>query len=264
MDSESIISEVFSHNILWDKTLKEYHNRVLVEKEWNTISKRLDVPKDLLKKRWKNLRDQFGKELKKIPQSKSGDPGPASLDNYSTWPYFKSMWFLQKQMKPRTCSGNLKDTTMDIADDAERNDFERYDTFETSTVAEEDMPDIPVPAKKGRKKLDHNEELINLEKRKLELLEKKAEKTRDEDEAFFDSLLPHVRMLQPANKLLCRMELQKVVLKHAYGNSTQPICTTPIYIQQDDFEASLQSADIALSQDRDAAPVDFSFICNDL
>nr|XP_029720875.1 uncharacterized protein LOC115262618 [Aedes albopictus] len=63
------------------------------------------------------------------------------------------------------------------------------------------------------------QQLLAIEAKKLKLLEKKVNKAAavdDEDEAFFKSLLPHVRKLKSEQKLLFRMEVQKVVHKFVY------------------------------------------------
>jgi hypothetical protein len=36
--TEVIISEVFKIPVLWDHTIKDYHNRDFVDKEWRNLS----------------------------------------------------------------------------------------------------------------------------------------------------------------------------------------------------------------------------------
>ncbi|XP_038116743.1 uncharacterized protein LOC119768970, partial [Culex quinquefasciatus] len=67
----------------------------------------------------------------------------------------------------------------------------------------------PLPRKKMKTtKNNHAERLLDIEN--------KTHKERDEDETILESLLPHLRKLTPDQKLRCRMELQNVVLDHAY------------------------------------------------
>lgn len=50
---------------------------------------------DDLKKRWKNIKDQYRKELKKLPQSRPGIP----IDSItSSWKYFEYMTFLKDEL----------------------------------------------------------------------------------------------------------------------------------------------------------------------
>ena len=49
-------------------------------------------------KKWKNLRDTFVRELKKVKTKKSGDEGPAYI---SRWPLFSAMMFVADTVKHR-------------------------------------------------------------------------------------------------------------------------------------------------------------------
>lgn len=62
---------------------------------------------DDLKKKWKNLRDQFRHELKKIPIRGTGDPEDSD-ESYSNWAHFKDLLFLKDQMKCRQLPENLE------------------------------------------------------------------------------------------------------------------------------------------------------------
>lgn len=182
-----------------------------------------------MKKKWKNLRDKYGKILRNLPVSRSGDPGDE--DNGTSWPFFKCMQFLKNQMKPRKTSGNLpKPQPKPLNDDNDDND-DHYGEIEMldETAAEVmdsqpgwfEVPDAPStagtsstenvapPSFKRRKITKHTQStrLLEIEQKKLELLEKKAAHIpqRDEDESFFHSLLPHVKKLDPAKKFVLRM-----------------------------------------------------------
>ncbi|MEE6521006.1 hypothetical protein FKM82_018983 [Ascaphus truei] len=61
----------------------------------------------IVKGKWKNLRDSFRREIRKLPPIRSGDAGPSSKDTHSNWPFFKNMMFLQDQMKPAITESNL-------------------------------------------------------------------------------------------------------------------------------------------------------------
>lgn len=41
---ENLISEIFCHSVLWDQKSKNYHNRIIVEKNWTEIEKALETP----------------------------------------------------------------------------------------------------------------------------------------------------------------------------------------------------------------------------
>lgn len=55
----------------------------------------MNLSVDDLKKRWKNIKDQYRKELKKLPQSRPGVP----MENItSNWKYFEYMTFMKDEM----------------------------------------------------------------------------------------------------------------------------------------------------------------------
>lgn len=58
-----------------------------------------------VKSKWKYLRDNFRKELAKLPVSHSGDSG--GEEESSRWPHFKTLLFLKDQFIPRRSTGNL-------------------------------------------------------------------------------------------------------------------------------------------------------------
>lgn len=43
--------------------------------------------------------------------------------------------------------------------------------------------------------------------------------TKDEDVGFFNSLLPHVRKLEPAKKLMLRMKIQELIYNTVYSDT---------------------------------------------
>lgn len=107
---------------------------------------------------------------------------------------------------------------MDCFQDTE----EQFDSFEVKSRT---------PAKtKNFRNANNSVEIIEIEKRKLELLEKKTNRKneRDEDESFFDSLLPHIRKLEPGQKFLCRMDIQNTIYRHVYNTPQQYERSSPV------------------------------------
>ncbi|XP_049308608.1 uncharacterized protein LOC125777554 [Bactrocera dorsalis] len=197
MNVEQLISEVFSRPALWDQKNKCYHNRVLVEKLGMSVASEMKIPKEDLKKKWKYLRDQFRCEVRKIPTPKSGD---AASQITSSWPYFNSLLFLKDQMKYRNLSGNLKASSVKATQEEVEYEGEIEDILNTSQVEE------------TRDLCDNDEFSCEVpSKKKIPLTT-----VLDEDEAFFVTLLPHIRKLDPENKFLCRMEMQNVLYKYVY------------------------------------------------
>ncbi|XP_039962929.1 uncharacterized protein LOC120776384 [Bactrocera tryoni] len=228
MDINLLISEVFARPALWDRKNKNYHNRQLVEHLWKSVAREMNLKKEEVKKKWKYIRDQFRAELRKISVPISADSANMESDFNSKWPYFKQLLFLKDQMKHRELSGNLKKISTIPDESGNEDPLEVNDDISSWNISPvEDTDDtcdkfelnIPPPTKK--KFLSHTKNTshqLEIEKRKLRLIEKKhsEKKERDEDQAFFESLLPHVRKLEPESKLLCRMDIQNTVYNHVY------------------------------------------------
>ncbi|XP_065078342.1 uncharacterized protein LOC135701461, partial [Ochlerotatus camptorhynchus] len=240
IDSENLIALVLTRKALWDKTLKQYRNRLMVDKLWRQVSCELggEATTDAVKKRWKNLRTSFAKEMKKIPEGRSGDAGPSNYGTYTSWPFFESMLFLKDQVKPRKSGSNLsaggggnendvddEDLHESVSETIPEEPTDNADAYEVAPAAEIIPHPNPQPRNRAGKR-GVQQQLIDIEARKLRLLEKKANKSSacddDEDEAFFKSLLPHVKKLKPREKLEFRMEMQSLVHKLVYkDNRTQ-------------------------------------------
>lgn len=125
--------------------------------------------------------------------------------------------FLKDQFTPRESTGNLVSASP-------TDSF----AFETEEEIEISLPPSYCtnfnktkvgPSKKHRKKdyiqTEDNigSELIKLEQQKLKFLESD---TPNEDQSFFDSLLPHVKKIIGEKKLLFRMDIQRTVYKYVY------------------------------------------------
>lgn len=205
-----------------------------------------------LKKKWKNLRDKYRIELSKTPNKKSGDGTDADVLSddddinhesedesqvFSSWPYFNSLSFLKDQFTPRQNKGNLtspqSESTQSICSpnsvqsstDPAMLDPED-ELFEDGTSRTSSMPSSSglKRTEKYRKQLrpvaenDYKRELLQLEEKKLKLLEGES---NNKNMAFFESLIPHLAKLSDAKQMLVNMEIQQIVYKHVYG-SEQP------------------------------------------
>ncbi|XP_062538642.1 uncharacterized protein LOC134206913 [Armigeres subalbatus] len=200
IDSELLIAAVFLRKELWEQRSRNFRNRILVDRSWQEIAEEFNACEDTVEERWKALRDSYGKVLKNLPVSKSGDAGGENFD--TSWPYFKCMHFLREQMKPRKTTGNLaspqpnavaSDTVIDEGDvDVHYEDIEILDEeapgwFEVSEPSTSSNSKVSAPAPHKKKKLTRSSQstrLLEIEQRKLELLEKKASggSSRDEDD----------------------------------------------------------------------------------
>lgn len=229
MDCQMLIDLVKARPALWDKKEKNHHNRYILEKNWDEIAKKMKLPSKAIRDKWKNLRDVFRKELRKILQ------GNSAQKYEPTWSFFKSMYFLKHQFETDSNSDKSALTefpeqiadTDSSADEDERNESiaslspaeSNYEAFDRELAMETNSSKHITaffPLEEQRNKRLQNE-WIDIERKKIKLLENAQNRhIRDEDESFFDSLLPHIKKLTPSRKLLCRMKLQEIVYKFVY------------------------------------------------
>ncbi|XP_012223449.1 uncharacterized protein [Linepithema humile] len=97
MDANRLIAEVYKRPALWNQRHISYHNREVTNRVWMEIAAIFNLPKPMLKAKWKGLRDTFRAELKKdqvYRKSKFHRIRPV-------WIHFKSLQFLKEQMLPR-------------------------------------------------------------------------------------------------------------------------------------------------------------------
>lgn len=236
------------------------------------------ISETVVRTKWKNLRDTFRKELKKMPVKRSGD-GASSWS--SSWPYFDSMHFLKDQFTARKSTSNLPDdiifdegfnsqsSNVEILDrdvdspsmvDISQNLIDEPLTSMPSTsIPSASSPSVsnfsrkresgvnechtPISKKIKRKvtnDLDVGTSLIKLEEEKIKMLGK--QKKSDEDECFFESLLPHIRTLSPKRKMLLRMKIQQEVYNCVYGDQQEMTQSTSTFEKTGTQEYSTSSS----------------------
>lgn len=184
-----------------------------------------------VKKKWKNLKDKYRKELKQTREHRSGDPGGSSKE--SDWVFFKLLDFLKDQMIPGKMSGNFP---LLLTDDEEREVVDSLLGDETSSeisvqpfVPEANRlnkqalsdtscsggstpminPNSEHSRRKQRRRQDpHTDKIIELEERKLKYMLEDRETEKDEDYHFFMSLVPHMKNFSAQQKLRVRNKIQ--------------------------------------------------------
>ena len=104
---EFLISEIQSHESIWNKRSKDYKNVFIKSNSWSEILEnfRSTFAEELcsrfkmntvegIKAQWKNLRDSYGK-MKKKAKGKSG-AGLDDVQDKKDWPFFQNMRFLDQ------------------------------------------------------------------------------------------------------------------------------------------------------------------------
>lgn len=126
---------------------------------------------------------------------------------YSSCP-FETVIVAKEEMKPRQSLRKLEDFEDSQNPELCQNLGEQCNSDEEEAFTK----------KEKKIKLSMPSELLAIESDKLKLFDERA----DDDLCFFESLLPYMRMMDMKTKLLCRMEIQKVVLSHfGEGNDAE-------------------------------------------
>uniref|UniRef100_A0A8C7CV27 Transcription factor Adf-1 n=1 Tax=Oncorhynchus kisutch TaxID=8019 RepID=A0A8C7CV27_ONCKI len=116
---EKLILSVFNFPELYNTTLPDYRNGETRSLAWRRISALTALPAEECKRKWKNLRDRYFKEVRQEKRSKE-ETGERTT---SRWKYRQLLNFLQPFIKPR--NGN-----------ADHDNQESPDTINKSTQSE--------------------------------------------------------------------------------------------------------------------------------
>lgn len=94
---ETLIEEVAATPALWNRYDNNY-NRAAMDAEWARIAGLLGKEKDFIKQKWRNLRDQFIRESKKVKVPYDNPTKPYIEYYRGKWLYFEKMLFLRKSL----------------------------------------------------------------------------------------------------------------------------------------------------------------------
>ncbi|XP_068624769.1 uncharacterized protein [Battus philenor] len=200
VDMNKLIELVRPRDLIWNRQLKGHHNWYKLDESWKEIAKELGVTRDEARLKWKYLRDQARKEVRK---------------QGSEWEYLPKLQFLTNQFNGYETSENTEydpqeydsiDPTASYYVEPEPtevsvngDDFDEFDT--KPIIMETDFYDDDDEAQRSATGTET------------------TEPAKDEDVGFFNSLLPHVRKLVPAKKLMLRMKIQELVYNTVYNEN---------------------------------------------
>lgn len=186
-----------------------------------------------LKTKWKNIRDYYRAELKKVSSRRSG--AGADEVTTSTWPLFPCLNYLKNTMQTRPRTTNLNQSVSNSVENASQDtsvDFSQFNVDENSGeyICEDDTEiirstgnnEIEKPmhttqiAKKCRTSISNfRQELLSLEAKKIKLLQN--EEKDDEDLMFLKSLLPDLKSLSRPQKIRTKIKFQEILYKEVMG-----------------------------------------------
>ncbi|CAH1954194.1 unnamed protein product [Acanthoscelides obtectus] len=169
------------------------------------------------KNRWKNLKDQFRKEVKKIPIPRSGASAPPVRPK---WQYFEQMYFLKDFVTPSPTQGNLISCNEDSDEIEELHSVENNESDLHSQPSSPSSMPLRTPSRSSsisqvrkRTKKDIQEEFLSLETKKIEMWQNEAKDNDNADLLFFKSLLPHMADFTEFEKLEIKSDIISLILK---------------------------------------------------
>ncbi|KAL4141964.1 hypothetical protein QTP88_004500 [Uroleucon formosanum] len=214
----------------------------------------LTIPGEDVKRKWKNIRDMYLKEKKKVKKSRSGDSQDNAQVYTGKWVYYHLLHFLKDTTTPRTTEGNVSDENETQLQMSDLSDSEEVNSFSSSFIDIEDIqsPENPVSVTQSEcftipstSNLSHipllrllqskenksfESKLLKLETQKINALleSNKPQVQDDEDMMFLKSLHPYLKTMDNLQKLRVRNEIQSVLINQLsiknqqYQNSNVP------------------------------------------
>ncbi|XP_076034828.1 uncharacterized protein LOC143021305 [Oratosquilla oratoria] len=207
-DVDLFIQCVQERPALWEKSAREYTDKIFKEKSWCEIgeimykewlgleSSERDVKVKDMKEKWRNIRDRF---VKYLNQGKSGEPATKK----KKYVYAEALCFLLPTIERRKPTGNVEDGAHEEEGELhpERTGGSEEDDNEESLAA---SVRSKVPRAGPRQPAKANltpfqEELLK------RLTENPKQEDEDPDKAFLFSLLPYYKQLNADEKIDFRM-----------------------------------------------------------
>ncbi|KAG8267239.1 hypothetical protein J6590_055429, partial [Homalodisca vitripennis] len=206
----------------------------------------------VVKQIWKNLRQEFRKQFSKTIKSGAAAPETPTWKYYDSMAFLKDQ-FLPRKSTGNLADVIADDSDHDLNEEESEEVTEigqECDEPDNPQLDTENLTIVPAPESESRQqqkshasrpamppRFNTNDlitrtgfkkrittqaaigrELVQLEKEKLKLKQQKSEdRANDEDVGFFNSLLPHVKNLNPRKKMLFRMKVQEILFDMAYS-----------------------------------------------
>ena len=101
IDCEQLIEAVRSFPCLWEVGSRDYKDSRARDNAWKCILERVGGSPKVCSKKWKNVRDKYVRELKKIKKKKKKKTGKEGPPPNCSWVYFPLLSFLKSSMKHR-------------------------------------------------------------------------------------------------------------------------------------------------------------------
>nr|XP_057920792.1 transcription factor Adf-1-like [Doryrhamphus excisus] len=244
MDDKLILA-VFTYPELYNVTLANYRHTESRTNAWRNISISVGVPVDECKRKWKNLRDRYLKEVRlEMRNKKQGELGQ------SKWKYRQLLNFIAPFTGSRTSvadmcgggdddngehdSGSMEDETMP-SEKAKTPPITKTaggqaDTKSLTGLVTQlpspdtltaNMPQTPLTGKIARKRMLVKDHLPNATSPTKWVVTESNQsfpsRPQDEDELFLLSFVPALKRLAPQKRCETKMKIQQVMYEAEFN-----------------------------------------------
>lgn len=241
MDPSALIREVRKRPLLWDQKNISYHNRTLADQEWNSVAKILGEKKEVAKQKWKSLRDNYRKELKKYKRMEGMYSDEPPLPK---WSRFQEMSFLTGIM---STGGN--DEPLNAADlvavSLDKREEEDSSVEMEEEGLEEDRARVEPTISQDTSYFQRREPFTN-QRWSTQILS-----DDNGDLHFLKSLLPFMKMLPPLKKLVVRSEFHNLLIKEITELQNQENQSSEKHLVKAEQEENLTMDENVSSQSKD-------------
>ncbi|PNF43143.1 hypothetical protein B7P43_G17482 [Cryptotermes secundus] len=252
MDSRKLICLIYQRRGMWDRHHPSNRSLYAQGVLWEEVVRELNSTSYEVKAKWQTLEHSFRKIMRRIQMRGYGVNNAKCVDDKSMQ-RFRRLYFLKSQYRPSESNGHIppkeKRVSGVVPTDAKeeknsRSDQTREEKVESSKLSKlDDVPADTMDAETDTSgPLAPNEQQTTLsidsgttnqvtgrsyetavgsappeiQRPKLKVSED-GRKERDEDVSFFESLIPHVKGLSPARKMLLRMKTQELIYNFIYN-----------------------------------------------
>ncbi|PNF42943.1 hypothetical protein B7P43_G11715, partial [Cryptotermes secundus] len=250
MDTDKLIRLVHVRRGLWDREHPAHRSVYAVNALWEEVAQELNSTIDDARIIWQTLRHNFSKRMRRMRMRGCGVDDLKFVDEESMQ-RFRSLYFLKSQFRSTESVGHIPpeekrtsgqkyknsrdDQTGTRDEKVETSKLSKFDGVPADVLNAETDSDTSVP-------LSPNEEqaALNIDwhtrnhitrrlyetdvgnalpeiKRPILKVRKDGHKAHDEDISFFESLIPHVKGLSPAMKMLLRLKTQELIYNFVYN-----------------------------------------------
>ncbi|XP_046863507.1 uncharacterized protein LOC124457274 [Xenia sp. Carnegie-2017] len=235
---EHLVEEVHRYRILWDTSSRGYKDTVKKNQAWKEISLKLNRNADILKRRWKNLRDGMMRCLKKIKDAEKSGAGASKTPSCKL---FENLLFLKDFVSNRETTSNITLSNEIINTDS---GSIRDDSFAPSPplLASGSTPDMSTyktrcnkrkahagpdiltnqTPKRTTKRSDRQDKIDLLLVNALSQSDEQKQQTQDwrsSNHLFCNSIVEILEKLPPKKNRMARVEIQQVLMKYEFGEN---------------------------------------------